>query len=338
MTTPPPSARNPLRVVHFQRKPTCGHFSVESHFADVRNLISPRVEVDLCVMPCLSRGVLPRIHNMISAWQHQGDVNHIVGDIHYATTLLDPSKTILTVLDCDMLHRTRGLRRALLKLFWFTLPSKRTAAITVISEATRRELLEHIDYPPQRIHVVPVFISKDFRYAPHRFDVECPTILQIGTRHNKNLERLILAVDGLQCQLAIVGILTDEQRRLLAQTHVRFQNYSNLTAAELMRLYEQSDLLCFASTLEGFGMPILEAQAVGRPVVTSNCSSMPEVAGQGALFVDPLSVGDIRSAIQRVISDASLREELIARGLVNAERYSSTRIAEQYCRLYESVI
>ncbi|HEY3964458.1 MAG TPA: glycosyltransferase family 1 protein [Planctomycetaceae bacterium] len=325
------------RVVHFQRKPMNGHFSVESHFADVRGLLSPRVAVDLEIMPRVSRGVLPRIQNMIAARQRQGAVNHIVGDVHYIAALLDPSRTILTVLDCDMLHRTAGLRRALLKYFWFTVPGKRVAAITVISEATRREVLRLVDLAPENVHVIPVFISPDFQYRPCEFNAEFPTILQIGTRHNKNLERLILALENVPCRLVVVGELSDAQRRLLHQCRVVCENQENLTSAEILTLYERSDLLCFASTLEGFGMPILEAQAVGRPVVTSNCSSMPEVAGDGAVLVDPYSVEDIRAKLLKVISDRAFRSDLVDRGQINARRFAPARIADRYCDLYESL-
>lgn len=324
------------RVVHFQRQPTTGHFSVESHFADLRDLLSNRIDVSVEIMPRLSRGVLPRIHNMVSARRRQGDVNHIVGDSHYLATLLDPARTILTVLDCDMLQRTRGLRRALLKLFWFTIPVRRVAALTVISEATRQEVIRHVDFPSQRIHVIPVFISRAFQYSPREFNKECPTILQIGTRHNKNLERLILALEGISCRLIIIGILTEEQRHLLVRTRIRYENYSDLTAADIQCWYQQCDMLCFASTNEGFGMPILEAQTVGRAVITSNCASMPEVAGDAAALVNPLSVEDMRNNIRRIISDTTFRDSLVARGQANVRRYAPDRIADLYLELYES--
>ena len=331
-------ARKPWtqRVVHFQRKPTTGHFSVESHFAELRDLLSPRVDVTVEIMPRLSRRVLPRVQNMVAARMRQGDVNHIVGDSHYLATLLDPARTILTILDCDVLQRTSGLRRALLKLFWFTIPAKRVAAITVISEATRQEVNRHIDFPLHKIHVIPVFNNNAFQYCPREFNTERPTILQVGTRHNKNLERLILALEDISCRLIITGILTCEQRRLLDQTKINYENHQNLTATEIVSCYQQCDMLSFASTNEGFGMPILEAQSVGRPVVTSNCASMPEVAGNAAALVDPFSVDDIRQTIRRVIADAGLRSELVERGLENVRRYAPARITDQYCALYDS--
>ena len=325
-------------VVHFHRKPPGDSFSIESHFAELRELLQPRFTVRAAVMPCMSQGLLPRLQNARAAKAAQGDVNHIVGDSHYLALALDPRRTILTVLDCDMLERTRGVRRELLKLFWFRWPARRVAAITVISEATRRALLHVIDFPVEKIHVVPVFINERFQHAPQVFNAERPTILQIGTRHNKNFERLILALEGEPCRLVVIGNPTDEQRRLLHETNVEYEVYFQQTDEQMVEHYRRADLLCFASTNEGFGMPILEAQAVGRPVITGNCASMPEVAGDAALLVNPNSVAEIREAVRRVRCDADYRAKLVERGLVNVERFSATRIADQYGRLYESIL
>ena len=86
-----------------------------------------------------------------------------------------------------------------------------------------------------------------------------------------------------------------------------------------------------------FGMPILEAQATGRPVLTSNCASMPDVAGGGALLVDPTSVASIRAGLQRLLCDPACRQELIERGQANVRRFSATAIARQYLQIYQSL-
>jgi glycosyltransferase involved in cell wall biosynthesis len=84
-------------------------------------------------------------------------------------------------------------------------------------------------------------------------------------------------------------------------------------------------------------MPILEAQTVGRPVVTSNLSSMPEVAGTAACLVDPLSVASIREGVQRVIQDAPYREGLIAAGFENVKRFQAETVARAYGEVYEGM-
>jgi glycosyltransferase involved in cell wall biosynthesis len=93
----------------------------------------------------------------------------------------------------------------------------------------------------------------------------------------------------------------------------------------------------FASLYEGFGLPILEAQAMGRPVITSNFGAMKEAAGEGALLVDPYSVDEIRAAILRIKNEPALREDLIAKGLRNAAKFSATAVANSYAQIYKQL-
>lgn len=96
-------------------------------------------------------------------------------------------------------------------------------------------------------------------------------------------------------------------------------------------------MVVFASLYEGFGLPILEAQAMGRPVITSNFGAMKEAAGEGALFVDPYSVESIRAAILRIKNEPRLREELVRKGLENVERFRPVAIAERYAEIYRAL-
>jgi glycosyltransferase involved in cell wall biosynthesis len=96
-------------------------------------------------------------------------------------------------------------------------------------------------------------------------------------------------------------------------------------------------MVVFASLYEGFGLPILEAQAMGRPVITSNFGAMREAAGDGALLVDPYSVEAIRAAILRVKNEPGLREDLIAKGLRNAANFSADAVAMKYAQIYRNL-
>ena len=112
---------------------------------------------------------------------------------------------------------------------------------------------------------------------------------------------------------------------------------SNLTKEEVVQKYIDADILVFGSLFEGFGMPIIEANAVGRAVVTGNCSAMPEVAGNAACLVNPLEVESIRSGIMRVIRDDAYRLHLIENGRINKERFEAVKIADEYFQLYKEV-
>jgi glycosyltransferase involved in cell wall biosynthesis len=135
----------------------------------------------------------------------------------------------------------------------------------------------------------------------------------------------------------MIGLLNNETRRSLESSRIDFENSVNITDAEMVDAYERADLVIFVSLAEGFGMPIIEAQAVGRPVIVSNLSPMKEVAGEGALAVDPFDIEAIRSAIRTVIEDGQLRHRMIAAGLENVKRFNAEVVAGQYAQLYRSI-
>jgi glycosyltransferase involved in cell wall biosynthesis len=211
--------------------------------------------------------------------------------------------------------------------------------ITVISEETKRQLLREVKIPADNVHVIPVSVSKLYQPSLKSFCVECPQILQVGTKANKNVPRLVRALKGIRCRLEIVGPIDQELKFLLEDCQIDYRAYGKLTDSELVERYQQADVISFVSTYEGFGMPIVEAQCVERVCVTSNCSSMPEVAGHGACLVDPYDVRSIRQGFLRVISDGQYRESLIVSGRQNRLRFDAQRIADDflnlYCQVYE---
>lgn len=328
----------PVNVTFFHRKPRpSANHSLEFIFQDVRERLTGLICSRKATCPFVSSGLFRRLANSVFALWQQGDVNHVTGDVNYVGIFLRKRRTIQTFLDCGHLDRTRGIRHWLLALFWVWLPARRCAQITVISEATKQELIRYSACDPDKISVIPVAIADHFQRYDRAFNRERPRILQVGTAPNKNIPRLAEALRGLPCILDIIGDLSPENQRVLAHFGIAYSCASNLSDLDVVRKYEEADLVSFVSTYEGFGMPILEGQAVGRPVVTSNLLSMPAVAGGAACLVDPFDVADIRRGIVRVIEDEVYRAGLIRDGFQNIRRFNPSAIAMQYHELYLKV-
>ena len=304
----------------------------------MRRSLPKDVDVTVAVSRFVSKGFFRRIYNIIEAAFRQGDINHIAGDVQFLACLLSRKRTLLTILDLVSVHRLYGWRRAIVVIFWYWLPIKRAAMVSVISESTKRELLDHIKVDPRKVRVVHCPVSPDFRPVAAEFNSANPVILQIGARPNKNVERVAYALQGIPCHLRVIGILDDSQISLLRQCAINYSSVSNITDEQVLNEYQSCDMLLFASTYEGFGLPIVEAQATGRPVVTSNIFSMPEVAGNAACIVDPFKVNCIREGVLRVINDPTYRKELVRQGIENAKRFRPDWIAQQYADIYRKLL
>jgi len=327
-----------MKVTFYQRRPQGANFSVERLFEDVRQALPEGIHAKVAVSRCPSRGFWGRIYNMIEAAFRQGDVNHITGDVHFLAFFLRKRKTLLTILDLISMHRLKGWRRATVLFFWYWLPIKRAAVVSVISESTKNDLLRCIKVDPHKVRVVHCPVSTEFQPVSREFNAAKPVILQIGTEWNKNLERVAEALTGIPCYLRIVGKINDGQTVALRQSGVEYFVSSNISDEELVEEYRNCSMVVFASTFEGFGLPIVEAQATGRPVVTSTVHSMPEVAGDGACLIDSFDVASIREGILKIINNPAYREELVRRGFENVKRFRPEQIAQEYLDIYQELM
>ncbi|MEQ8688269.1 MAG: glycosyltransferase family 1 protein [Imperialibacter sp.] len=225
-----------------------------------------------------------------------------------------------------------------MQFFWIKVPVWRSSVITTISQATKDELLKYVTCDPEKVKVVYVPVSPNFRRSDRPFNSAKPSILQIGTKPNKNVPRLIEALKDVPCTLDIVGELTEEMIRALESYKISYINSSRIPENELISKYENCDIVSFVSTYEGFGMPIVEANIVGKPVITSNILSMPEIAGNAAHLVDPLNIDEIREGFRKLIGDWAYRNELVMNGYENHQRFSAVRIAKQLEEIYTDLL
>ena len=204
------------------------------------------------------------------------------------------------------MYHPNPLARWILKLFWLKIPISRAEIVTTIYQATKDELLKFVSCDPAKIRVVYIPVSNRFSPSFKSFNKEKPILLQIGTKGNKNLERLIEAVKDMNCHLDIVGKLDDDLENRLHKYKISYTTSLNISEEEMIFKYQNCDLVTFVSTYEGFGMPIIEANLSGKPVITSNILSMPEVAGSAAHLVNPFDVGDIKYSLIKVIENDAL--------------------------------
>ena len=328
-----------IKVVFFQRKPRqLANFSVESYFKKIRESLPSEFEVIYYEMPFENRGIFRRFANAICCAFHQGDINHIAGDIHYIALFLKKSKTVLTVLDCGMLRQATGFKKIIFRLFWFQIPALRVKYIIAISTSTKLDLLKYINFDPKCIKVIYICVDEQFVKSEKPFNASKPIILQIGTTPNKNLVRLIPAIQGLDVKLVIIGKVSLDVKELLDLNNIEYTLYERrLSDNEILNKYNDCDIVSFVSTIEGFGMPIVEANCVGRVVITSNIDSMPEVADDAALLVNPFDVLEIRNGIVSLIEMDELRNKLIEKGFKNQKRFKIEELAKQHIGVYKSI-
>ena len=273
--------------------------------------------------------------------------------------LWSPRRAVVTIHDLGYLHYPEAHPRARrLELRLSTRWSAwRATHVLAVSEATRRDIVAHYGVPESKISVVyhgvserfkPVTGAEDLRTVARRYGISSPYLLYVGTiQPRKNLVRLLEAWAACigrvppATTLVIAGkrgwLTTEIERRahqLDIAERVRFTGY--VADQDLPALLSGALAYLLPSLYEGFGLPVLEAQACGAPVLTSTVSSLPEVAGEAAVFVDPLDVRSISDGIARLVEDADLRERLRTAGLRRVAGWTWTRAARETLALLET--
>lgn len=268
---------------------------------------------------------------------------------------------VVTVYDLTFLQHPETAVPSLAAYLNKVVPESVAAAdvVAAISYTTKQALMEHYKTPAEKISVIPCGIAPQFQRitdaalleaTQRKFDLKHPLVLSVGTLEpRKNHLGLIKAFyevqkrAGSSAMLALAGgagWLYEETQRMVTElkleNKVRF--LGRVSELELITLYSLADVFAFPSFFEGFGMPPLEAMACGTPVITSNSSSLPEVAGDAAILVDPHDTNAIADAIMRILEDEPLREELCRKGYIQAQQYTWSKAADKMLAVYQKLM
>lgn len=275
--------------------------------------------------------------------------------------LFGPPHTVVTVHDLGYEHFPQAHNwRQRWYLRWSTKRHTRLATrIIADSQATKDDLVALYGANPDRIHVVHLAADPDLqreedegRIQHVRRSYGIPSgaeyILHVGTIHpRKNLDRLVEAfsllhrrLPGRKLHLVLAGgmgysgeTVRQQVKHLGLENHVRFTGF--VRVHDLPALYTGAACYALPSLYEGFGFPALEAQACGTPLVCAGTSSLPEVAGEGALYFDPMAVDEMAGALQRVLTEPDLAAMLATKGRANLERFSWQKTARETLRVLE---
>jgi glycosyltransferase involved in cell wall biosynthesis len=281
---------------------------------------------------------------------------------HATEHLLLPLRSIPTVLTVhDLIFRHLPAHHKPLNRWYLNLTvplyCRRATHIITISECSRRDLVAACDLPLDKITVIYEAAAPRFRVQPPeavaavraRYGLPTHYLIFVGTiEPRKNLTRLLAAFESLRAEglteaLVIVGRrgwLNDDFFAALERSPVRdaviLPGYAS--DEDVPAIYAGAQALVFPSLYEGFGLPVLEAMACGTPVAASSASSIPEVGGDAALYFGPTNVEEMIEVTRRLLRDTALQEEMRARGLARADRFSWEQAASETRAVYDAVL
>lgn len=323
------------RIIYFHRNKKAG-FSIEKVSTPFINLIENK---SVYHVPSERANIKSLIKNLWFVYKKRDkkSIFHVTGDIHYVLLSLIGMKTILTVHDTCTLDFNKGsfLKKKLVKFLWFSLPLRLAKKVVCISENTKKSLMTHVRR--KDLIVIPNSVDEAIEFHAKPEKSEKLRLLIIGTNPNKNVEGQIEALKGIDCILTIIGRLNRSQEELLKRNEIKYINRYDLEDGELYEEYYAADIVLFCSFFEGFGMPLIEANKAGTPVICSNIPVLKEIGGDAAIFVNPKDKEEIRKKIIELSKDKELRNSLIENGRKNAENYNINRIYPLWEKLYSSL-
>lgn len=272
--------------------------------------------------------------------------------------VLPDTRTILTVHDLSFVRSPETLPPPLIKYLNHAVPYsvRRAHHVLADSQATKDDLIELYGTPEEKItvllsgvdsHFRPIEDAQTLQAVREKYKIpDQPYIFSIGTvQPRKNYPRLVEALHHLgrefsQVTLVIAGgkgwlnnTLYETIQRLGMEKRVHLIGFADDT--DIPALYSGATVTAYPSLYEGFGFPIVESMACGTPVLTSNVSSMPEVAGDAAVMVNPYDVEALSHRLRVLLTDTSLRETLTLRGFQQAQKFTWEKAAQELKAIYE---
>jgi len=265
--------------------------------------------------------------------------------------------SVVTIHDLIYLRYPEFYRRIDRKLYLFhTLTGCRKATkILAISEQTKNDLVNLLGIDPAKIEVIHQSCNNAYyervseeqkAIVREKFNLPEKFILCVGTIEVRKNQLAILegvANEKLDIPVVIVGKPTSYKRILdeyilVAGLRKQLVFLHDTDTADLQAIYQMAEVMVYPSFYEGFGLPVLEAQASGCPVITSNVSSLPEAGGNGALYVNPANSSEIGKAITSILTNSELKEEMIRKGTRNAQLFGDHIVADKLANLYRSIL
>lgn len=281
-----------------------------------------------------------------------------VAFFQYVVPPLSPCKTVVVIHDISYEFFPEFFNPLSRKRMQTLIPisAKVSAQILTVSEYSKKQIVERYRVPEDKITVTHLAVSDIFRKIEdeavldsclQRFGLDQPYILAVGNlQPRKNITRLVRVYSKLRHQgkiqqdLVLVGKLHynaheifDAIREYKVEPFVKSTGY--VSDEELVALYNRADIFAFPSLYEGFGLPAIEAMACGTPVLTSRVSSLPEVAGDAALYVEPASDEDLERQLLKLADDETLRQELVEKGKSQVKKFSWKQAAQQTLNVLE---
>jgi glycosyltransferase involved in cell wall biosynthesis len=280
---------------------------------------------------------------------------------HYVVSPLTRCPYVVTIHDCIHLRFPEYLPNRLALTYArrvMRVAAARARRILTVSEASKQDILHYLRVPADKVEVIyngldealaTLTSPEEVDRVRGRFQLTSPFVLYAGNvKPHKNVDRLIEAYALFRRQgfhdvkLLIIGDDVSKYKNLRRLVH-RFQLHQHVRFlgfvpdATLAVLYQLASVFVFPSLFEGFGLPPLEAMALGAPVITSNVSSLPEVVGDAAILIDPRDAGAIAGAMARVLGDPVLRADLVRRGHERVKAFSWARAVARVHEVYREV-